>query len=342
MAIAAKKPNLLPLANYLSVGTAVVITPDPSPKDAPRVRSALRGWHSPNYLMLEAPNEEPFRNELWADMPCIVRFFSAGQAGGFRSSITTWRTDAAPELLFVRWPDEYEVLAVRKNERVDLTTDGEAWREDEQKAIPCSITDISESGCGVKMNASWDCGALINVRFTIPTSGVSEAVLCRVQNVRTLGDEYHLGCQFVNPLPAYRDAVRYYVSSILDRSRMPPHNRVVIIDDRQEDIAPLVTALESKSYDVVVAPSTIDGAFRVRLAETQAVLVSEEIPDIRGIDFARMLIRTPGLENVAIYLYGGTDSDLPALAKEAQLSGYFKAGTRPEQIIRDLDRALNA
>jgi CheY-like chemotaxis protein len=185
-----------------------------------------------------------------------------------------------------------------------------------------------------------ECGGLINLAFALPDSGPLDPLSCRIQNVRNINNSYLLGCQFINPNARSIESIRYFVSSKFDRLRGPAENRILVIDENHEAIAKMVSVLESRQFDVVVAPGPIDGAFRLRLAEPCAVLISEDIPGIRGIDYARMIVRTPGLEDTVIYLYGGDDPELAELAKEAGLKGYLKPGTSPEQIARDLQKYL--
>jgi CheY-like chemotaxis protein len=332
--------TIQPIEMYLKSGMTTVIALHPCPKDALRTRANLRGWRENAYLALDLPTSGEFVEGLWKEMPLVVRFFSSGIAGGFHTSVLSWHMGNGPDLLYVSWPESYEAVPVRKADRVDVRIPCRIWRDDPSIAEASELVDISETGCGIATIGDFASGGIITVAFSIPDGRTIAPMKCSVQNVRTRETRNVLGCQFGSVNPADRAAIAYYVSSIQDRLCVISIPRILIVDSHPEELTPLVKCLESNGFDVVIAPGTIDGAYRLRLVRPEAVLVNDEIELMRGIDFCRIISKTEGLEGIPIFVYGQSDDNLPALAKEARLTGCFPSAAKTDMILREIQKAL--
>ncbi|MCX5771566.1 MAG: PilZ domain-containing protein [Candidatus Hydrogenedentes bacterium] len=293
---------------YLNVGCPLVLHPEPFAASAPRFTTCVRGWSKSSYLLIDRPRINNRFAAIRENQPCIVRFLYNGLACAFDTMILDWDTRQYHSYCRISWPTKFQTVSFRKFERV-------------RAQIPCSfqyggnrytglIEDISIGGCRIRTSCQMENNTTIEVDLSLPDGCVLEQIRAAVKNVRSAGSEFLLGCQFEEDQPEVESDIAFYVTTVLERGevRTTERQRVLIIDDNRTVAMVLRNLFEQKGVEVLPASATLDGLSRLRLSSPDAVLISQRMTDLPGIESARLVRATKGLENLPIYLYGG---DIP-------------------------------
>jgi len=296
------------LDSYLNVGCPLVLHPEPFEASAPRYSACVRGWSKSSYLLIDRPRINNRFAAIRENQPCVVRFLYNGRACAFDTMILDWDTRQYHSYCRISWPTKFQTVSFRKFERV-------------RAQIPCSfehggekhegvIEDISIGGCRVRTSCQVENNSTIELDLSLPDGCVLEQIRAAVKNVRAGGGEFLLGCQFEDDQPEVESDIAFYVTTVLERGevRTTERQRVLIIDDNRTVAMVLRNLLEQKGIEVLPASGTLDGLSRLRLSSPDAVLISQRMTDLPGIDSARLIRATRGLENLPLFLYGG---DIP-------------------------------
>lgn len=326
------------LEAYLSVGCPLVLHPEPFQAAAPRYATRVRGWSKSSYLLIDRPRIHHRFAAIRENQPCIVRFLSNGRACAFDTMILDWDTRQYHSYCRISWPTNVETVSFRKFERV-------------RAEIPCSfeinkeeytgiIEDISIGGCRIRTSVSLENETLLRMDLNLPDGSLLEQIRAVVKNVRAAGEEFLLGCQFEEDQPEVESDIAFYVTTVLERGevRMPERPRIIIIDENRTISSVLRNLLEQKGMEVFSAFGTLDGLSRLRLGAPNAVLISEKMSDLAGVDSIKMIRATRGLETLPIYLYGGALS--AEEATEAGATEYFEQRVPAIKIARHVAAEL--
>ena len=293
------------LESYLNVGCPLVLHPEPFEASAPRYSTCVRGWSKSSYLLIDRPRINSRFAAIRENQPCIVRFLYNGLACAFDTIILDWDTRQYHSYCRISWPTKFQTVSFRKFERVRAQISCSfAYAKSKYTGI---IEDISIGGCRIRTSCQPENDCSIELNLSLPDGCVLEQIRADVKNVRVSGSEFLLGCQFQEDQPEVESDIAFYVTTVLDRGevRNTERQRVLIIDDNRTVAMVLRNLFEQKGIEVLPASGTLDGLSRLRLSSPDAVLVSQRMPDLPGIDCVRLIHGTRGLETLPLFLYGG-------------------------------------
>jgi len=293
------------LEAYLNVGCPLVLHPEPFQASAPRYATRVRGWSKLSYLLIDRPRINNRFAAIRENQPCIVRFLHNGLACAFDTIILDWDTRQYHSYCRISWPTNVETVSFRKFERVraEIPCDFE-YNNEKHSGI---IEDISIGGCRVRTSVSVENDTLLKMDLSLPDGCILEQINAVVKNVRSVGEEFLLGCQFEEDQPEVESDIAFFVTTVLERgeARTPDRLRIIIIDENRTIATVLRNLFEQKGMEVFSAACTVDGLSRLRLGSPDAVLISENMSDLPGIDSVRLIRATKGFETLPVYLYGG-------------------------------------
>lgn len=297
------------LEPYLNVGCPLVLHPEPFEASAPRYTTCVRGWSKSSYLLIDRPRINNRFAAIRENQPCIVRFLYNGLACAFDTMVLDWDTRQYHSYCRIGWPTKFQTVSFRKFERV-------------RAQISCSflygrnkytgtIEDISIGGCRIRTSCQTETNSRIELDLSLPDGCVLEQIQADVKNVRSVGGEFLLGCRFEEDQPEVESDIAFYVTTVLERGevRTTERPRILVIDDNRTVSMVLRNLFEQKGIEVLPASATLDGLSMLRLSPPDALLISQRMTDLPGIDSARLIRATRGLENLPVFLYGG---DIPA------------------------------
>jgi c-di-GMP-binding flagellar brake protein YcgR len=205
------------IEQYLNVGSAVTIQPLDKYLGRKRYRSQIRGWQRNEHIVLDIPSVEDRRLPLHVNKPCAVRFISRGNAIGFRSVVLKEGTARSP-FVFVMWPEEFEVVRVRRHERVPVQIPCTLAKWDKQN-LAAELRDISAGGCAVWCAETLSLGEPLKLSCSLPDGGAIEKAPLEVRSVHERGGGFLAGCEFVRCDAATSSTVQLFVTAMLEQFR---------------------------------------------------------------------------------------------------------------------------
>ena len=108
--------------------------------------------------------------------------------------------------------------------------------------------------------------------------------------------------------------------------------RIVIMDDSEENLETAVALLEQAGYEVAPV-STLDALVAAVELPVDLVLMDVDMPDAEGDQLALALRQIRRLE-APILLYSALDEkELEARAQAAEVEGYLRKNADPEAIL---------
>ncbi|MFO8032068.1 MAG: flagellar brake protein [Desulfohalobiaceae bacterium] len=110
------------------------------------IRTEVLGYSSENFIIISAPLIPGIRQKALDKRSVIVRYFSDGIVYGFESSLINYLNKPEP-LLFITYPDNIEVMELRKNKRVNCNMPAKVYLQDDP--YQGLIVDISLEGCRI-------------------------------------------------------------------------------------------------------------------------------------------------------------------------------------------------
>jgi len=205
------------IEQYLKIGSAVTIQPLDKYLGRKRYRSQIRGWERKQHIVLDIPSVVDRRLPLHVDKPCAIRFISRGNAIGFRSIVLKEGTARSP-FVFVMWPEEFEVVRVRRHERVPVQIPCTLTKWDEQD-LSAELRDISAGGCAVWCAQRLSLGEPLKLSCGLPDGGAIEKAPVEVRSVHERGGSFSAGCEFVPCDTATSSTVQLFVTAMLEQFR---------------------------------------------------------------------------------------------------------------------------
>lgn len=204
-------------ALVLSLGTVVVVEPAGMGQ---RFKTEFIGMERDRYLILRIPRIPGVTDHLFPEKAVTVRFVHEGHVFGFGSEVL-WLMNAPFRLLFLRYPEEVEVLNLRGCQRVDCFLPsalkiGEDW-------LQGVIVNVSCGGCQavVEERRSKPLPQLgvddgIMLEFRIPGSEQNLLIGGQAKNINQSERRLYLGIKY-DILPDYTlDLLQRYVDSVAD------------------------------------------------------------------------------------------------------------------------------
>lgn len=334
------------IERFLSVGNSIMFHTDSNRKDGPRYKTVIRGWRKLDHILLDRPKAP---NGAFAALNegqnCVMRFLAEGRACAFDSYVLNWDAIRQHPYMRIRWPKSVQYVNFRRFERLKLQVVCSVQWADSSSSQE-EIRDLSIGGCGVQSAHVCSEGEVMLLTFSLPDGSHIEELKTQVCNVRPVGEQYLLGCRFVEGQEYVTNDIAFFVTSTLDRQRIfmaeeRPAQRILIVDDNETVGARLKRGFEQRGYEALLAANVVDGMCRLRMSSPIAVLVSETMKDLAGLEICRIIRRVEDFQKTLLYLYGGQESWLADRAKEMGIDGYFPpVVTMAPDIILDVSQVL--
>lgn len=171
--------------------------------------TALVGVKHGMYLILEMPSLHRFsklRDHLRVGQPLIIRTIcekTTGECLGFHSQVIG--VSRIPyEVLFISWPQQMEVRALRTEKRRHTEIAAVMSKQGNSESLPGTITDLSAGGCCFELTVDPAVlrikAKLLHLRFSDPATGIEQRRLSRVCSQRKEGNRIVIGFAFVEEL----------------------------------------------------------------------------------------------------------------------------------------------
>lgn len=334
------------LEAYLKVGGSVVIQPHPSYPPGARYDTRVRGWETHKYVMfdrIQAGSERII--PVHEDQTCIVRFVSGGRACAFTSKVVDWNSRREASWVRVTWPDDVEVKSFRKHDRVKanlpctLSKGGQTLGNGE-------IQDISLGGCAVQVSEELHFGNRVALTFSMPNGVRIQDAEIIVRKARKVGDRrWLLGGEFCEGQEYLQNEVAAFVASSLrpDRAKLDKARRcVLILDGNAVMREALCSGLSQLGCEAISTANAVEGFYHLLAAMPSALVVSQELADLSGIEVVRVLKVNPTFEALPILLYGGNDPSLSERALQAGAARYLAPSASMVVDVCDAVAALDA
>ncbi len=315
---------------YLAVGIVAVFDLEPHRKDGPRCKTIFRGWRRPNHVMVDRPKAASGSGyaALQEGQSCVVRYLYEGQACAFDSMILDWDARHYNPYLRIAWPKQIEHVAFRKHERIKLQlTCGMEWPDGEKTTG--SLRDLSMGGCGAVCGRAPQPGDSLALSFALPDGTSIAGLSAVVRGVREVGAEsWLIGCEYGPGQEALKNNLAFFVTSTLERRRTDNVNparpeRLLIVDDNADLSQRLKRNFETRGFEVVLADNAVDAMYRLRMTPPSAVVLSQTLSDLTGLDVCRVLKRHEDFAQLPVYVYGGEPDDMEGQVRNAGGTGYF-------------------
>jgi len=325
------------IERLLEVGRRVILHFRPTPStDGIRCKTAIRGWRKPEYITVDLAPLGKACSLLHQDGLCVVRFTLDGTAYGFDTNILDWDRKASRRVLFLSWPTAVEQVSFRKYERISLNSSCKVTTEDTE--FEGELCDLSFGGCRILCRNTVPEGETVTLSLALPNGRTISDIRAVVRSVVTEGRQVAVGCQFIEGQECVECDIAAFVSNALaqDRADGKPTERLVFIDENPQTSVALREAVGDEARQVVAVTGVIDGLARLRMAPVTALFISRDQDAIDCFKMCDLVRKTPGLEDLSIFIYGGDDPGLQEQAGAAGASGYFPNLKAAEGTVRAL------
>lgn len=202
----------------LPLGTVVMVEPAGLGQ---RFKTDMVGMERGRYLILRIPRIPGVTEHLYPEKAVTLRFVHEGHIFGFSSEVV-WVMNAPFKLLFLRYPDEVEILNLRGCQRVDcFLPTAIKFREDWLQGV---ILNLSCGGCqavvegkpGLELPAvAVDDPVVLEFRLVGSEQSIMVGGLTKSANLSER--RLYLGIKFDDDMPGYTQGlIERYVESVAD------------------------------------------------------------------------------------------------------------------------------
>lgn len=318
--------NVKDFEQCLSVGQTFIYCPESGRIGQRRYRAVLRGWYSGYYLSLDRPKANDRFVALRDSEACIMRFLYEGQACGFDSMVLGWDGEKAMPQFRVAWPREFQMVSIRKHERVKVHVPGTLTVKG-GNTYPVEILDISEGGCGIctTMPTGLEAQDDVRIAFTLPDGSLIDGIIGTICTSRPTKQGMIAGCQFRQDQESLISDIRFFILAVLGRMMNKPGHarRVVVIEQLPDNPQSLSNTLEREGYEVVPATGVMEAFYRLRMAQPTAMILHYEQQELPWDQICRVVRGTRGFEELPIFLFAPPDPSVQSRVIEAGVTAYF-------------------
>ncbi|MDA1001523.1 MAG: flagellar brake protein [bacterium] len=161
----------------LPIGTVIQLS---DPERKVRMHTRLLGWREGESILLEQPVRNGQGVRLNPNTPLIGRGVHEGRVWGFRS-VVTHQSFQPFRILFIKFPEQMEEVALRKAERFHMKIDSiissrkmdYANLKKDATAPHCEIRNFSSGGCNFSSSYRFEINMPVFLSFELPTGGKS-------------------------------------------------------------------------------------------------------------------------------------------------------------------------
>lgn len=202
----------------LPLGTVVMVEPAGLGQ---RFKTEFVGMERGRFLILRVPRIPGVTEHLYPEKAVTLRFVHEGHIFGFSSEVV-WVMNAPFKLLFLRYPDEVEILNLRGCQRVDcFLPTALKFKEDWRQGV---ILNLSCGGCQVvveeRVGQALPVCAMddtVMLEFRLVGSEQSIMVGGLIKSVNLSERRLFLGIKFDDDMPQYTmGLIERYVDSVAD------------------------------------------------------------------------------------------------------------------------------
>ncbi len=334
------------LESLLSVGLTFIVDAEPSMVSRRRFSSMLRGWHTGEYLFMQAPSERQYASDLQQNQVCVVRFMAHGQACAFTSSILDMGTGAYYSFFRFTWPKTFQTVPIRRNERVELHAPCLLINEG-GGAISGETIDMSLGGCKVLVQAAVGKGLSFKLCIELPAESTLEEAPVKVCSVSPAPDGHILGLAFGALTEIQRSGIEFFLGIAQAGPSVCTHRRpwVLMIEPNPDSVASLRELFRQHDIDVATTDNPVSAMARLGYSLPVAILMSYELGACTGVDVCRILSASPRLAKMLKFVYGKDGGDVRAIATQAKQAGataYVPTIERAEGIVKVVSDAIRA
>lgn len=319
----------------MRVGQVVLVHAKPVHAPPVRFRSAIRGWHTGDRIILDRPGFGSV-DPIHEGCPCIVRFIRDGTACAFRTFLTHWLVLGNTRWCHVDWPPTFEAISFRKHPRVPIHSP--CTIRSNSDMTEAFLRDISAGGCGLLTQAGLDAGREVLLDFLLPTGAAIANLRSIVRNVRLVQASTVAGCEFLPEQSALQNEIALFINRVLARQAASPGGtrRLLIIDSSSAAATALNRLLEQEGCQTFGALTAIDGFTRLRTLNPAAVAVNFQHGDMPGDEVVRLIKSYPACAVLPVFLFGPDTKEAAERARAAGATRYFPVSA----IETDLAKAM--
>lgn len=206
----------------ISVGAKLIL--DLGGTESRRVAGELVGWKSSKTLLASIPLLVGIRDYVEVGRHITCRYMHDGTVYGFKSRILGYITNP-DSLVFLSYPDQWESLDLRKQQRLPCFFPASFEIVDQQ--VMGILNDISEFGCRIQCGPSREeilekivLGAETMIRFVAFDAHSSYSIPALIVNAST--DEKKItaiGFKFPRISDDFKEVLNTHIKRIQDYSR---------------------------------------------------------------------------------------------------------------------------
>lgn len=324
----------------LSVGLRFIFYPDPGESSGRRYKTCLRGWHALHYLSVDRPKVNDRLVALREHQTCIVRFLFEGQACGFDTMVLGWDTGKSNPQLRLAWPREFQLVSIRKHERIRIQIPGTIELPDGVSS-PAEVLDLSEGGCGLCTMASVTLKSTVKLSFTLPDGSLIDRIGALVCSVAPSGQGNLVGCRFLTGQQGFTSDIRFYILAALGhmRGHAGSGRRIVVMEEDLENPGDVCIALDEKGYEVVHAGGLVDAFYRLRMVQPAALVLHWKQQELAWDEVCRIVKHTQGMKDLPIFLFAKDAPGLQQKVVDAGVTAYFDS---PEALAGSISSYMPA
>jgi len=307
------------LESCLEVGLEVFLDANPGSANSKRYPARVRGWERNRYIILglaqgtSMPAVRQGKN-------CVIRFMHEGEVWGFTAQFAEETLTGGYPLLQLFWPVEVAHVQVRKHERVAVQTPCKIINE-QGEDIAGTIGDLSGGGCSLILDREVKIGSQLKLSFRMPDGGKVEDRPVIVRNRKKVpGQGLKYGCQF--QIAEEKDhSIELFVARkiAVNRGETAPHPQILVLSRDEADVGIVQQALSGSPFEVVEAAGILDLGYRLRTCAAEGILISFAQKELSAIEVLPLIRQSPGMEEMPLVMYGGTELHDQALTMGATL-----------------------
>jgi CheY-like chemotaxis protein len=296
------------IEQLLAVSLLALFHPDPLRKDSRRYQTVVRGWRALEYVMLDRPRLDN-RSYLMVreGQDCLVRYMLEGKACGFESRVLDFDTARGNPYMRIRWPEAIEFTYFRRGERVKVHLSGTINAVGNQ-TFPCTISDISQGGCGIELPVALEKGAKLLLNCELSNGHRVTQLPLTVCSARAVGRMHFHGCAFEDTPHPGKDDMSFFVVSRLAIERgkeaVNSAKRVLIVDADTDRAAALSRHLARRGIESIAALSALEGFYRLKALPPAAIAVAFQQKDLGGSEIVRVVHCSPEFASLPMVVYG--------------------------------------
>jgi len=181
--------------NHLKVGLNISLHEEVADKSN-YYETLLIGWKKDRFLVGDTPVLSGKPVSIPKGSYFIGHFQSYRTVYGFETSVLDVKTEPYP-IIFLAYPNIVKEMYLRRHQRTKINTPASIYSIVTRNG---SIMDISEGGCLLETEYSYDVGSQFYLSFALPEGPKVEHVKAVVRNVRRRFNKILLGIEFAESL----------------------------------------------------------------------------------------------------------------------------------------------